>query len=190
MYLISDYFSFVAGNAARGTVHEHATFRGSPHIYSRRTITLTATNNQYIVDFDVFMDLLRETRKMWESKLSLGRNIYRCFLFFLCIYLYFLLRKSGLNLFLSVCGARKWRQSETPSLLFWNPHVFYCHGSRLCWWLWVYDAARLHELFCVMHTDHRPVLTVTFSLNCLFHKGHFVKKSTQNKRTRQWFKHM
>lgn len=64
MYLISDYFSFVAGNAARGTVHKHATFRGSPHIYSRRTITLTATNNQYIVDFDVFMDLLRETKKM------------------------------------------------------------------------------------------------------------------------------
>ena len=64
MYLISDYFSFVAGNAAHGTVQKHAVLRGSPHIYSRRTIMLTTTNNQRIVDFDVFTDLLREMRKM------------------------------------------------------------------------------------------------------------------------------
>lgn len=142
--------------------------------------------------FWCFHGFVERNKKNVRIQTQFGEKHLQMFVFnfFYCIYLYFLLRKSGLNLFLSVCGARKWRQSETPSLLFWNPHVFYCHGSRLCWWLWVYDAARLHELFCVMHTDHRPVLTVTFSLNCIFHKGHFVKKSTQNKRTRQWFKNM
>lgn len=162
MYLISDYFSFVAGNAARGTVHEHATFRGSPHIYSRRTITLTATNNQYIVDFDVFMDLLRETKKMWESKLSLGRNIYRCFLFFLCIYLYFLLRKSGLNLF-SVC---LWCQEMTAE---WDTFASVLKPScfLLSWFsslLMTLSLWRSQTTRTVLCDAYRP----SFSVDCNF----------------------
>lgn len=88
MYLISDYFSCVAGNTAHGTVHKHATFRGSPHIYSRRTITLTTTNNQYIVDFDVFHGFVERTKKNVRIQTQFGEIHLQMFFFFMYLFVF------------------------------------------------------------------------------------------------------